>query len=31
VDGGHNLRSGPDFRPFTGLSADQLLAQGQAG
>ena len=31
VDGGHNLRSGPDFRPFTGLSADQLLAQGEAG
>jgi 7-alpha-hydroxysteroid dehydrogenase len=27
VDGGHNLRSGPDFRPFTGLSADQLLAR----
>jgi 7-alpha-hydroxysteroid dehydrogenase len=31
VDGGHNLRSGPDFRPFTGLNAEQLLAQGEAG
>ena len=28
IDGGHHLRSGPDFRPFTGLSADQLLAKG---
>jgi len=27
VDGGHNLRSGPDFRPFTGLSPDQLVAR----
>ena len=27
VDGGHHLRAGPDFRPFTGLSAEQLLAQ----
>ncbi|MDE3203861.1 MAG: SDR family oxidoreductase [Acidobacteriota bacterium] len=27
VDGGHNLRSGPDFRPFTGLGPDQLLAR----
>jgi NAD(P)-dependent dehydrogenase (short-subunit alcohol dehydrogenase family) len=27
VDGGHHLRSGPDFRPFTGLSADQLLGR----
>jgi NAD(P)-dependent dehydrogenase (short-subunit alcohol dehydrogenase family) len=27
VDGGHHLRAGPDFRPFTGLSADQLLAR----
>lgn len=27
VDGGHNLRSGPDFRPFTGLSEPQLLAR----
>lgn len=27
VDGGHNLRSGPDFRPFTGLTPDQLLAR----
>ncbi|HWE56249.1 MAG TPA: SDR family oxidoreductase [Acidimicrobiales bacterium] len=27
IDGGHNLRAGPDFRPFTGLSAGQLLAQ----
>jgi len=31
VDGGHNLRSGPDFRPFTGLSPDQLLARDDAG
>jgi len=30
VDGGHNLRSGPDFRPFTGLSSDQLLARATA-
>lgn len=30
VDGGHNLRSGPDFRPFTGLSPGQLLAQEDA-
>ncbi|HMC39888.1 MAG TPA: SDR family oxidoreductase [Acidimicrobiales bacterium] len=27
VDGGHNLRAGPDFRPFTGLTPDQLLAR----
>jgi len=27
VDGGHHLRAGPDFRPFTGLSADQLLGR----
>jgi 7-alpha-hydroxysteroid dehydrogenase len=27
IDGGHNLRSGPDFRPFTGLKAEQLLAR----
>lgn len=31
VDGGHHLRSGPDFRPFTGLGTDQLLARGDAG
>ncbi len=31
VDGGHNLRAGPDFRPFTGLSPDQLLAQDEVG
>jgi NAD(P)-dependent dehydrogenase (short-subunit alcohol dehydrogenase family) len=31
VDGGHHLRAGPDFRPFTGLSADQLLARESAG
>ncbi len=31
VDGGHHLRAGPDFRPFTGLSEDQLLARGSAG
>ena len=24
VDGGHHLRRGPDFRPFTGLTAEQL-------
>ncbi len=30
VDGGHNLRAGPDFRPFTGLSPDQLLARATA-
>lgn len=30
VDGGHNLRSGPDFRPFTGLGPDQLLARDTA-
>ena len=30
IDGGHNLRSGPDFRPFTGLSPDQLLARATA-
>jgi 7-alpha-hydroxysteroid dehydrogenase len=27
VDGGHHLRSGPDFRSFTGLTAEQLLAR----
>jgi NAD(P)-dependent dehydrogenase (short-subunit alcohol dehydrogenase family) len=27
IDGGQHLRAGPDFRPFTGLSADQLLAR----
>jgi NAD(P)-dependent dehydrogenase (short-subunit alcohol dehydrogenase family) len=27
VDGGHHLRTGPDFRPFTGLSENQLLAR----
>ncbi len=27
VDGGHHLRAGPDFRPFTGLSPDQLLGR----
>jgi NAD(P)-dependent dehydrogenase (short-subunit alcohol dehydrogenase family) len=27
IDGGHHLRAGPDFRPFTGLSPDQLLAR----
>lgn len=27
VDGGHHLRAGPDFRPFTGLSPDQLQAR----
>ena len=27
VDGGHHLRSGPDFRPFTGLGPDQLLGR----
>jgi 7-alpha-hydroxysteroid dehydrogenase len=27
VDGGHHLRAGPDFRPFTGLGADQLLGR----
>jgi NAD(P)-dependent dehydrogenase (short-subunit alcohol dehydrogenase family) len=27
VDGGHHLRTGPDFRPFTGLSAAQLLGR----
>jgi 7-alpha-hydroxysteroid dehydrogenase len=29
IDGGHNLRAGPDFRPFTGLSPGQLLAKEQ--
>jgi NAD(P)-dependent dehydrogenase (short-subunit alcohol dehydrogenase family) len=28
VDGGHHLRAGPDFRPFTGLGPDQLLGRG---
>lgn len=27
IDGGHHLRAGPDFRPFTGLSEDQLLGR----
>lgn len=27
IDGGHHLRAGPDFRPFTGLSETQLLAR----
>jgi len=27
VDGGQHLRAGPDFRPFLGLSADQLLGR----
>jgi NAD(P)-dependent dehydrogenase (short-subunit alcohol dehydrogenase family) len=27
VDGGHHLRAGPDFRSFTGLSPDELLAR----
>ena len=27
VDGGHHLRSGPDFRSFMGLTADQLLGR----
>jgi 7-alpha-hydroxysteroid dehydrogenase len=27
VDGGHHLRTGPDFRPFTGLGPDQLVAR----
>jgi NAD(P)-dependent dehydrogenase (short-subunit alcohol dehydrogenase family) len=27
IDGGQHLRAGPDFRPFTGLSPDQLLAR----
>jgi NAD(P)-dependent dehydrogenase (short-subunit alcohol dehydrogenase family) len=27
IDGGQHLRAGPDFRPFTGLEADQLLAR----
>jgi 7-alpha-hydroxysteroid dehydrogenase len=27
IDGGQHLRSGPDFRPFTGLDADQLVAR----
>jgi NAD(P)-dependent dehydrogenase (short-subunit alcohol dehydrogenase family) len=26
VDGGHHLRAGPDFRSFTGLTPEQLLA-----
>lgn len=30
IDGGHHLRAGPDFRPFTGLSEDQLLGRGGA-
>lgn len=31
VDGGHHLRRGPDFTPYTGLSADQLLARERHG
>jgi NAD(P)-dependent dehydrogenase (short-subunit alcohol dehydrogenase family) len=27
VDGGQHLRAGPDWRPFTGLSADQILGR----
>ncbi len=27
VDGGHHLRAGPDFRPFTGLDEDGLLGR----
>ncbi len=27
IDGGQHLRAGPDFRPFTGLTPDQLLAR----
>ncbi len=27
VDGGHHLRAGPDFRPFTGLDEEELLAR----
>jgi 7-alpha-hydroxysteroid dehydrogenase len=27
VDGGHHLRSGPDFRPFTGLGEDELVGR----
>jgi NAD(P)-dependent dehydrogenase (short-subunit alcohol dehydrogenase family) len=27
IDGGHHLRAGPDFRSFTGLSPDQLVAR----
>ena len=27
VDGGHHLRAGPDFRPFTGLGEDQLVGR----
>ena len=30
IDGGHHLRAGPDFRPFTGLAEDQLLARDRA-
>ena len=27
IDGGHHLRAGPDFRSFTGLTPDQLIAR----
>jgi NAD(P)-dependent dehydrogenase (short-subunit alcohol dehydrogenase family) len=27
IDGGHHLRAGPDFRSFTGLTPDQLVAR----
>jgi hypothetical protein len=27
IDGGHHLRTGPDFQSFTGLSPDQLVAR----
>jgi short-subunit dehydrogenase involved in D-alanine esterification of teichoic acids len=27
VDGAHHLRAGPDFRPYTGLSDDQMLGR----
>jgi 7-alpha-hydroxysteroid dehydrogenase len=27
IDGGHHLRAGPDFRPFTGLSDDALVGR----
>jgi 7-alpha-hydroxysteroid dehydrogenase len=30
IDGGHHLRAGPDFRSFTGLDTDELLARARA-
>ncbi len=30
IDGGHHLRAGPDFRPFTGLTEGQLLGRESA-